>query len=425
MPIVLSEVEAANLTTRLLYEQWRHGEQFVTTLPPRSGLQLVPGDLWELPIGADTATIRVTRVDWPLPLGVVEVEAVLYEPAIVTQDQGGAGLGDVNDSVQQAADTALIPWSDNALRDADASQVGVYLAANGATAGDWPGCVVYLSRDGGLTYQVLDTLGDPASYGETDSTLAAPPATVGTAEWDTVSTVDIDLTTGTAPVTLSDLEVLAGANAVRFETGEVIQFAVVTALGGGVYRLSRLLRGRQGTESHWGSHTTGEVAVFLQSGEVHHAALPDDLVGASVLLRGVTIGRSVNDASDVSVTITGNEWKPWAGADGRGTRDLPAADDWTITWERRARSGGAWTDFADAQDPDLVAGFGTYELEVWDSTYSTLKRTFTGITSRSQVYLAADQTTDFGSPQSTIYLRAFQLGRFGRGYAYDFSVTSP
>jgi hypothetical protein len=420
--MVLSEAEASDLVTRLLYEQWKHGEQFTTTLPPRSGLKLVPGDLWSLPVGQDTATIRITRIDMGLPLGLVEVEAVLYEPGIISQNTSGAGLGAVNDSIQQQEDTKLLAWSSNALIDADGGRVGVYIAANGDGPGDWPGAAVYMSRDGGLTYQVLDTLADPVSWGDTDSTLAAPPANVGTAMWDTVSTVDVELLAGEAPITLSDLEVLAGANAVRFETGEVIQFAIVTAMGGGVYRLSRLLRGRQGTESYWGDHTTGEEVVFLEFGSLHHALLSDSLVNATILLRGVTVGQALASAPDVPVVVTGYEWRPWAGYDGRGERNVPATNDWSITWLRRARAGGDWVDFADAQEPDAPASF---DLEVWDSGYATLKRTFSALSASSQVYTEAQQIVDFSIAQSTVYLIAYQLGRFGRGYPFRFSVTSP
>lgn len=423
IPVVMGQDFAARLARRLLYEQWLHGEQFTVPLRPVAGLQIAPGDLWRVPVNGSLATVRVVKVDLPLPIGPVSVEAVLYRNDVLTQVATGAGLNDVDDFPSEAEDTKLLTWSDNPLLDAHADAVGLYLAANADGAGDWIGCQVYWSRDGGATYQELRELVDPATWGTTDDTLAAPPATVGTAIWDDVSTVDVTIETGSPPVTLTDLEVLNGANAVRFESGEVVQFAVVTALGGDSYRLSRLLRGRQGTDAYWGDHFTGEEVTFLNAGTYEHVALTEDLVGKVIKLKAVTFGQAIGAVAAVDLTITGNELKPWSGTDGRGTRDVPATNDWTIEWKRRTRKGGAWADFADAQLHDTPEG---YEAEIYsDGTYTVLERTVTGLTSPTFVYTEAEQVADFGAAQATVFVRVFQLGRFGRGYPYDFSVTDP
>lgn len=420
LPIVLTEEEGDQIAHRLLYEQWLHGEQFNFTLPPR-WLSLAPADLWRIPVEGSDVTIRITRMDMALPLGPLEIEAVLYNPDVITQFNQGGDLHTDTDEQSDVEDTALLYWSDNPLRDADADEPGVYLGANGATPGDWVGATVYWSRDGGTTYDPLEELVDPATYGEADTILAAPVG-IGTAFWDTVNTVDVTITTGAPPVTITDLEVLNGGNALRFETGEVIQFAVVTALGGDQYRLSRLLRGRQGTDAYWGDHAALEQVVFLSPGTIKHVPLPEDLVGKIIFLKGVTDGQSLAAVTAVSLTITGNELKPWSGADGQGERHVPATNDWTVEWKRRTRKGGTWADFADAQLHDTPEA---YEAEVWDATYTTLKRTFTPLSTPTFVYTAAQQTTDFGAVQSTIYLRVFQIGRYGRGYSLDFSLTEP
>jgi hypothetical protein len=51
-----------------------------------------------------------------------------------------------------------------------------------------------------------------------------------------------------------------------------------------------------------------------------------------------------------------------------------------------------------------------YEVDIFsDSTYTTVLRTVTGLTTPAMTYSAADQVTDFGSVQATIYIEVFQI----------------
>jgi hypothetical protein len=64
----------------------------------------------------------------------------------------------------------------------------------------------------------------------------------------------------------------------------------------------------------------------------------------------------------------------------------------------------------------------SYEVEVWDSGYTTLKRTLTASTP-TVTYTSANQVTDFGSNQATLYLKIYQLSAIvGRGNALTVSV---
>jgi hypothetical protein len=63
-----------------------------------------------------------------------------------------------------------------------------------------------------------------------------------------------------------------------------------------------------------------------------------------------------------------------------------------------------------------------YQVEVWDSGYTTLKRTLTSSTP-TVTYTNANQVTDFGSGQTTIYLKIYQLSAtVGRGNALTVSI---
>ena len=95
----------------------------------------------------------------------------------------------------------------------------------------------------------------------------------------------------------------------------------------------------------------------------------------------------------------------------QGSRN--GSGDLTINWVRRTRYGGAWRDSVDVP---LNETSEAYEVDVFDGTGAVL-RTLTSA-SPALTYTAADQTTDFGGPQTTISIAIHQLsGAVGRGFA--------
>ena len=91
-------------------------------------------------------------------------------------------------------------------------------------------------------------------------------------------------------------------------------------------------------------------------------------------------------------------------------RGLRSAGDLAISWVRRTRIGG---DNWDAAEVPLGEETERYEVDILAG--ATVKRTLAA-TSPSVTYTAAQQTADFGSPQSAIDVRVFQLSAVhGRG----------
>lgn len=406
--LTLTEDFARRACERMLYRLWIEDKTFNITVPHKY-IYLCAGDVITLVLTEGNIRVRIVEMDIPL-FGPVNIKAVLDEPEILTQTIAGGTFIDNGEAIQSALNTTLVAFSSNALRDIDADSVGFYAMANGATAGNWNGSVLYISRDGGSTYQALEELSDPASFGVTASVLPAPTV-LSTGNWDRVSTVDVTIQAGFAPVSASLLEVLNGANS-AYIGGEIVQYQTVTSLGGNNYRLSNLIRGSKGTESFWASHSNGErFAILENGGATVRINLDETLVGKTISLKAVTIGQTVAAATPVSLTITGNEFKPYAGCSLDGTRDI--SSNLTITWKRRTRKGGAWSDFVDVSLVDIPEA---YEVEIWDSSYSTLKRTITGLSTSVASYSSANQVTDFGSNQAIVYVKIFQIGRYGRGY---------
>ncbi|CAN0605802.1 unnamed protein product, partial [Ectocarpus sp. 12 AP-2014] len=85
--------------------------------------------------------------------------------------------------------------------------------------------------------------------------------------------------------------------------------------------------------------------------------------------------------------------------------------DLAISWIRRARHNGGWLD---GTDVPLVEASELYELEILDG--GSVVRTVSGLATPVHTYTAAEQAADFGSAQSSIHVRAYQISDVvGRG----------
>jgi hypothetical protein len=135
---------------------------------------------------------------------------------------------------------------------------------------------------------------------------------------------------------------------------------------------------------------------------------PDD-IGLAFNWRFGPASRDIGHASYVAAThaFTGAGLRPYSPVHVRGTR---TGGDLTIAWTRRTRVGGdAWS----AADVPLAEESERYEIDILDG--STVKRTIAA-TSPTATYSAADQTTDFGTPQPACTIRLYQLAAgYGRG----------
>lgn len=406
--LVFADDAARQKAEELLYRLWIEREGFEFSLPPRYAY-LTPGDVIMLPVAGGSARVRLTRLDLGMP-GPIRCEGVLDDVDVLSQVAEAGALTDIGNIPGAVKDTTLLAWSSNAVVDEDADTIGFYAAANGAETGYWPGAQLWWSRDGGSSYQELAPLDSPAIYG-TAATVLAAGTTTGLI--DTVSTVDVTMTNG-VPETVSDSEMLAGENRARLGD-EIIGFGEVAPLGGGVYRLSRLLRGRRGTDPFWDTHAVGEPFVLLEEGLYTRLELPDDLVGAEILLKATTAdGQPLAEATAVPLTITGAEWLPYTVVDIQGTRN--GSNDLTLTWVRRTRKGGEWQDYEDAPLSETTE---EYRVEILDGV--TVVRMIT-VTSPTATYLASEQSADGLTPGDPVTVRIAQLGRIGYGYEAEATV---
>ena len=216
---------------------------------------------------------------------------------------------------------------------------------------------------------------------------------------------------------------LGGANYFAYGADgrwEIISAKTCTLVSGTTYTLTNLLRGRYGTEWAMGLHVGGDTLVLLDTIDTSLIASSSSAIGLSYLYRGITLDRDISTDSNRTFTYQGVNLKPLAPVYLNGSID-PSTSDWSLSWVRRTRDGGEWRDSVDAS---LGETSESYRVDVYSSgAYTTLKRTLS-CSIPSVAYSSADQTIDFGSNQSTLYLKIYQLSSVvGRGYPLTKTIT--
>jgi hypothetical protein len=293
------------------------------------------------------------------------------------------------------------------LQDADTSASPLlYLGASPYATGAWPGATIY--KQIGTEYtDELDALASSAAstWGYATEALADANPNL----WDRLNSVNVRIQSGTLTgCTEADIDAQPMRNLALLGQ-ELVNFTTATLEGDGTYTLSGFKRGRRGTEWACADHAISDVFVLLANVERNERGLSD--VGTNMSFKAVTAGRSASGAFPITMApFTGASLKPYAPCHLEAELD---GSDWQLSWVRRTRIGGAWTS---GTTIPLSEASEEYEIEIMDGV--TVARTVTGLSSPDYLYLAADQTTDFGAPlTSAPDFRVYQISdAVGRGF---------
>jgi hypothetical protein len=300
------------------------------------------------------------------------------------------------------------------LRDAD-NDAGFYAAGCARNPlATWNGATVYASSNGGASYSALATITAESTMGYTTTALGDFH---GGNIVDELNSVNVTLLQGSLSST-NNAGLLSGTNAVVIGD-EILCFREAALQANGSYTLTGLLRGRRGSEYAMGTHAVGDRFVLIDFAKLVRVAQTTSDIGVAKLFKPVGAGSTLAAATAQAFTNEGTGLKPYAPVHLGGGRN--AAGDLTINWIRRNRISGEWRDSVDVP---MSEASEAYEVEIYsDATYTTLKRTITGISAQTISYSAADQSSDFGSPQATVYFKVYQLSAVvGRGHAASGSV---
>jgi hypothetical protein len=148
---------------------------------------------------------------------------------------------------------------------------------------------------------------------------------------------------------------------------EVLQFGSAEPLGDGRFRLTRLLRGRAGTEWAIAGHSADEVFVIVEPDALRAVDLDSWSVGASASASVRNVSGSTS--SSPPVDIAAESLRPLSPVGLRADRDSDG--NLAVNWTRRSRRGFAWVDGIDAPLGESLERYrlsigkdgGTIELE--------------------------------------------------------------
>ena len=408
--VVLTADENKRVVDARIFDRWasRTTAQVKLTL---AAVRLTGGDV----ITVEDRRYRVVARNFEN--FALSFDLVADDADVVDQVSSGVQGSWDGQTVRLVVATDLTILDTSLLRDAE-NDPGAYWAAWGI-APHWRGAVLYTSTDNGVTWQSIGSMPTPGG--------SVGTATTELGDWtggnvfDEANTVTVKMRNG-VPSSVTRAQVLTGANAAAIRSGalwEIIQYRTATDNGDGTYTLSGLLRGRRGTEHAIAGHAVGDDVVLLSASLIRDFSLDIGELGTERLVKAVSIGATIEDTASQIVTINGERLVPWSPVDLRAARNV-GTNDITLTWKRRTRLRRRFTGTGGIYVP-LGEDSEAYEVRIYtDGTYTTVARTISGLTAATTTYTSAQQTTDFGSPQSTVYVRVYQSSaEVGLGHALE------
>ena len=410
LPIVLNATEAANTAQQLLYRGWVERNRYGFVIPPKPDyLSLEAADVVTVQTSYADHEILLTEITL-LPDGRLECVGLRNSSAVHSPNAVGV-------EGTALAQTLSVPSPtvgqilDIPQMHADQGSACVVAAMYPRDSSNWSGGALVLSRDG-VPVTVATKLPPTATVGVTSGALAAP---LTTAMVDTSATVSAYFFAGT-PSSVTQAQLLNGNN--LFAIGahgrwEIVGVRDVTLTSTKTYTLSNMLRGMYGTEWAVSTHQIGDSVIHLNPNALALGYLKTSDFDNTYEWWFTSLGMQPYNLSKVSIAVSGVNLECFSPVFIAGTRH-PTTLAWSFDWRRRTRYNGEWLDYADVP---LNETSELYDLEIYsDSNYSTLKRTFSGVTPSTVSYTSDQQTTDFGAPQITLYVKLYQISELrGRG----------
>lgn len=298
------------------------------------------------------------------------------------------------------------------LRDSD-DDAGFYVALRPLIADAFKSAALYRSVDAGGSFAQDALFGNSTTCGR----VVAPLGTGPTDIFDYDGELIVLLQNGSLQSRTKEA-VIGGANAAAVGVHgrwEIVQFRTVEDMGGGVFKLTGLLRGRRGTEHNIGTGRADDTFVLLSDVGVVRVAMELSRRGAELQYRAVPTGANLASAQTYNFTGDCEALKPFAPVNVNAVRGADGVAI-EITWTRRNRIG------QEGQSGDIPMSETTesYAVELRARADGALLRTYL-VTTNAATYSAADQLEDLGDESLAFYVLVYQISStVGRGYPGSF-----
>jgi hypothetical protein len=262
------------------------------------------------------------------------------------------------------------------------------------------------SIDGGASWKPEAAARAPAIMGRTIDKLG--PA--GSALIDARRAVVVELLNESMWLeSRSDDALVAGANLAVLGS-ELVQFGRVEPLGNSQFRLTRLLRGRRGSEPAAMEHHAGEPFLLLDASTVTVIEPVSGSVGGNLWVSAQGIGDGDQPVL-VKTPIEAQALMPPSPVHLRAERSLDGGV--TIRWTRRSRNGWAWLSGSEAP---LGEESEAYRLVLRGEGFERV----ISVESPVYVYTAGQQAEDGFS--GTLDIEVRQIGTHGTSAAARLNV---
>jgi len=388
LPAALDCGFARALTETALARQWAERDTLRLRLPPPY-LTLEPGMFLKRP--NDTAYWTVSRTETDGMAVIADLHSRYGSFESMASDPGRV-LSSPDVEVQPTQ-LAILELPDIDGTAGDAPQLSI---AASSAAGAWKPVAVQIDTSG--ISQISQTAALPTILGVADTVLGDGQSIL----FDERSSVDVQLTSHEHWLQSCDDDALVNGGNLAAVGTELIQFGKVETLGAGKFRLSRLLRGRRGTEWAMGTHGAGETFAMIDPTRLQPVPVPVSAIGSD--LSATALGLGDDAAVPVVHTVSGEALKPPSPV--HLTAEFDSAGNLNCSWCRRSRSGWAWIDNVDAP---LGCSSELYTVQLQGSASRLELQTNVA----SATFRAADITT-IGSG---MVLNVTQVG--------DFAVSRP
>ena len=425
---VLTNDQAAQLAEVLLQTPpvERNNHEFFTSY---KYLYLHPIDQVVLTKGNTTHRVRLTQGD--KNSNMINRHAVSVDTAVYSSNATGAGgSGFVPTEVPSGAAATTQHMMSAPLLTAveDTNTPGFYVGYSSYDT-DWGGAVLTMhsAEDSMEVVRTLDTTDTECICGYATTALAHSD---NTTTWDNTSTVNVQMINGVLSSS-TDAAVIEGANAIYFiESGELIQFvnvAVANSPDDGEVTLSRLLRGRRGTEHATRKHVVNESFVLLTADTIGNIETSCDEFDEDFFTRATTASLTLaqtyprtfryvhltetfldgswsystaTEYREGSMFDAQNRLKPFSPVNAAASYD---GSEVTITWLRRTRE----ILNTNYEAVPLGEDQEQYTIVIHDNS-GNLIATYTS-TSESLAYTNAQMQADFGAIPSGFGFSIYQM----------------
>lgn len=414
--VVLNDTEAARAADVLNQKDWTERRDFGPFALPPTYANLEPADVVTVQHRGTSYDLRLTRVEY-LPDGRLDCSGRLTAAQSYTSTATGVPSLVVGQStVPLKGSTALYLLDIPRIR-SEQDVPGMAFGVLGKASG-WPGAVVLRSDDSGATWQSVASTTTNADVFTASGALSAHHGY----SIDHSTLTVVPETSGADLFSVTEDQLYSEANLAAYGADgrwEIVALRNATD-NGSDFTIGGFLRGLYGTEWATGLHVAGDALIMLDEASIGFFGLPTNALNASRTYRAPTLGSDIDAAVDVVDVYESNNLKPLSLVDVNGTRDTDTKD-WSLLAQRRTR----WpVELFSGMDVPLGETSEAYEVEIYaDGTYSTIKRTLSGLTTAAATYTSAQQVADFGSNQATLYLKWRMLSAVvGRGIPLQTSI---